>query len=299
MKILYVTSYAAYGDLMVVNGIVNFLTSFYDKIILFMDYNLENNDKVYSKLFGHNSKVMLMSFDYFMNNGSNFDHSNDDVDFLYLLQPEHWASSCQKDNTLIGQRGYTVCGTDFLKRIKPKNTFSSFINPIGDHLKLKYDENRYQEYILNDATCFCLRSKIPPEIFHTNFNYERCYEEEEKLFDSLNLPDEYSVICEYGDYKVNRDYITCDHIVNLHKLSNFFDVVKVIEEATEIHLIPNSICALVYYLQVSSRIKRKKVFYNVNARMEVESSFSCDNNFIIKFYENLVSNPKLDNWSFV
>lgn len=291
MKILYVTSYAAYGDLMIVNGIVNFLTNFYDQIILFMDYNFENKQKVYSKLFGHNSKVTLMSYDYFMINGSNFNHSKDEVDFLYFLQPEHWASSCQMGDTLLVERGYTICGTDFLKRITPKNIFSSFINPIGDHLNLRYDESKYIKYILDDVGCLSLRSKIPTEVLHNNFNYERCYEDEDKLFNSLNLPDEYSVICEYGDYKVNRDYITCDHIINLHKLSNYFDIVKVIEEATEIHLIPNSISAFIYFLQVTFKIKKKKVFYNMNARIE--------DDFVTVFYNNLVSNPKLNNWSFI
>ena len=258
MKILYISTYDSIGDNLSINGMVNFLSYYYEKIIIFMDYNFS---KCYEVLYSYNSKVEIMSYDYFMINGHNFDHSNDDIDFLYLLELSTWRDTCKSGNTLLCKRGYTICATDFLERITPNNIFSE-CNPIGTHLNIQYDTKLYKD--LNQFVV--VRDKLPIEIKYRNFHYDRLYEQEEKLFKKLNLPKEYAVICEYGLNKINKKYISSEHIVNLHNISNFFDTVKLIENATEIHLIENSLAIFVYLLQLSGKIEKKKVHFHLYVR---------------------------------
>jgi hypothetical protein len=282
MKILYVSTYDSMGDNLSINGMINFLSYYYEKIIIFMDFNFS---KCYEVLYAHNSKVETMSHDYFMINGSNFDHSNDEVDFLYLLELSTWRDTCKIENTFLCKRGHTICATDFLERVTPKNVFSES-NPIGSYLNIKYDEEIYK----NLSEFVVVRDKIPLEIKYRNFHYDRVYEEEEKLFNKLNLPEKYAVVCEYGENKIDKKYIKSECVVNLHNISNFFDTVKIIENASEIHLIENSVAIFVYLLQLSGKIEKKKVHFHLYVRKY---------DVWRKNFYKLFTNPKLDNWSFI
>lgn len=161
--------------------------------------------------------------------------------------------------------------------------------------------NKYhnEEYSVNDnASAFYSNLGISPELRISKFNYQRDYEEEEKLYTSLNLPDEYSVICEMGDNIIDRKYIQTDNIVNLHHLTdNFLNILKVIENANDIHLIENSISLFVYHMQHIGAMKNVDINLHSYARKEPHRRCDgpdCNNKFL-----NMLKYPQLDNWNFI
>lgn len=156
-----------------------------------------------------------------------------------------------------------------------------------------------QTFVSSDnASKFYSELGIDPKIRIQNFNYNRSMEKEEKLYNSLNLPKKYSVICEMSDNMIKRDYIKEDYIVNLHKLSdNFMYTLKVIENASEVHLIENSISLFVYHMQ--HVLKMKMIDINLHTYARQEPHRKCDNPNSNNLYLNMLKCPKLPNWSFI
>lgn len=299
MKILYVSTYYAHGDLISTNGLINFLSLHYDLIFILTHWNFIN---VVEDMYRNNPKIKPMSFDYFMIYADFSQlHKDDDVEFLYLYSEN--MKTCRVENSLVFD-DCNVTVDDFLSKNISDKVYDEN-NPIGT--KFGFDILKING--LDLTSNFYNRSGLPSEIKFINFNFERFYDDEDKLLNSLNLPPEYAVICEYNkipekddNYSVrhtgnttqyepiNRQYIKTDHLINLHLLSEkYFDVVKVIENATEVHLIENSFSLLVYFLQMTGRMKKIPInFHSYVRKEEARKDF-------IKMYLN----PKLDNWNFI
>lgn len=156
-----------------------------------------------------------------------------------------------------------------------------------------------EEFLVNDnASSFYSNLGFSPDIRIKNFNYKRDHVEEENLFSSLELPDEYSVVCEMEDNTIDRQYVQTQNIVNLHRLTdNFLNVLKVIENANDIHLIENSISLFVYHMQNIRAMKNVDINLHAYARKEPHRRCDgpeCNNKFL-----NMLKYPELDNWNFI
>ena len=157
-----------------------------------------------------------------------------------------------------------------------------------------------------------------------NFYFKRDFEKEDELFQRLSLNDKkYNVICEYSDCEINHGYIQNNDImkINLHNLSpDFLDIIKIIENAQEVHLVENSISLLVYYLQNKFLMKDVKVTIHASSRKEPHrraykeyfdelmnnqtdlvdlNTRDRDASGEKNFYLNMFLYPKLKNWEFV
>lgn len=155
-----------------------------------------------------------------------------------------------------------------------------------------------ESFIVNDnASSFYSELGLNPEIRVSSFNYVRDHEEEDKLYQSLNLPEEYCVICETEDNIIDKKYIR-GSTINLHKLTdNFLNILKVIENAKEVHLIENSIALFVYHMQNIE--KMKMVSINLHAYARKESHRKCDESECNNKFLNMLQYPKLSNWNFI
>jgi len=306
MKILYISSYYCHGDSISINGMVNFFTYHYDKVIILTHWNFISTS---SNLYRANPKVFSMSYDYFMGNIWKENHKDDQVDFLNLYTEDfydrHLNMSCVKSDGFA----YDDCNVtifDFLSKGISENVYDKY-NLIGK--KFGFDIPR--EEGLDLTSDFYNRVGLPTEMKYLNFNFDRMVDDEDKLFEGLDLPSEYGVICngnhmissksnnygirftrwEQSNYsQIKTEYIKSDRVVNLHLLSEkYFDIVKVVENASEINLIENSISLLIYYLQLTGRMKKVPITFHTYVRQEEER----------KDFVNMFLNPKLENWTFV
>lgn len=149
----------------------------------------------------------------------------------------------------------------------------------------------------DNASSFYAELGLYPKLRISKFNYERDIESEDNLYQSLNLPLNYSVVCEMEEEMVDRKYVSGE-IINLHRITdNFLNILKVIENANEIHLVENSIALFVYHMQNINKMKDKQINLHAYARKEPHRRCDgpdCNNKFL-----NMLQYPKLENWNFI
>jgi len=309
MKILYVSSMYAHGDQLSINGMINFLSFYYDKIIMLTHWNfVDTLEKIYQE----NHKVQSMSYDYFMYTNIKNNHLDDDVEFLYLMPEivgphkmnmwEATSISPKYHNSLCDDGNISI--SDYLSKKISTQVYTEK-NPIGR--KFGFTEKRIDG--LDITSEYYNAHGFPQEIKHRCFNIPRFFDEEEELSGKLETSEPYAVVCEYNvkpkkDYSVlhtvgvnyqeesmiDRKYIKTDNVINLHLLSKkYFDIIGLIENATEVHLIENSITMLVYCMQLTGRMKKVPVNVHLYSRKEE----------IRKEYYKMYMTPKLDNWNFI
>jgi hypothetical protein len=149
----------------------------------------------------------------------------------------------------------------------------------------------------DNASSFYTELGIDPKIRISKFSYDRDFESEDKLYQSLNLSSDYSVICEMEDGMIDRKYIN-GKVINLHKLTgNFLNILKIIENANEIHLVENSIALFVYHMQSINKLKNVPI--NLHAYARKESHRRCDGPECNNKFLNMLKCPKLENWNFI
>lgn len=160
----------------------------------------------------------------------------------------------------------------------------------------KYTDQSF--HITDNASGFYGHLGISPEIRLNYFNYIRDYDKENELYESLNLPEDYVVICEMENEMIDRNYIKKSNIVNLHKITdNFMHTLKLIENAKEVHLIENSISLFVYHMQYSKKMNQIPINLHAYARKELHRR--CDSPDCNNFYLNMLRFPILENWNFI
>jgi hypothetical protein len=302
MKILFVSVYYGIGDYLSTNGLINFLSIYYDQIFILCHWN---DVEFLNLMYRNNDRIGPMSIDYFYHlkienqKFCNFSVNENTFDFLSVVDLQHW--DCKS----------YVSASDFLSKELPGQCFFNFDEPgslpIGK--KFGFDGIDLDDNLDNASFMFYNSIGLPHEIKYKNFSFNRLYEDENKLFNSLNIESHYTVICEYSgpniedlipsvtvDNLIDRKYLSDkNRIINLHKLSpKYFDIVKVIENANEVHLIENSIALFVYYLQISGRMKPIPIKLHAYARKEEKRNYKIKPKFL-----NMLLTPKLDNWEFI
>lgn len=259
MKTLIYQVYDAFGDWISCNGMIRHLSKDYDKVILVLD--TDGCLSFVKDLFKDNSKVDFVSLSHYHNMCS----SHEDFDVIDVRVNETYSH--------------------------PGNTGSYFS-------KNNHYGNYRAEKITDNASGFYINLGFSPEIRIKDFYYERDYESEEKLCESLNLPNDYAVICEMEENMICRDYIKSENIINLHRITdNFAKTIRLIENAKEVHLIENSISLLVYHMQMIGKMKSIPVNLHTYARKESHRQCdgpNCNNKFL-----NMLRCPMIDNWRFI
>jgi hypothetical protein len=97
---------------------------------------------------------------------------------------------------------------------------------------------------------------------------------------------------------VERKYVNEECVVNLHRLTNnFMNTMKVIENASDVHLIENSISLFVYHLQHISKMKPVDINLHTYARQEPHRK--CTSPDSDNLYLNMLKCPQLPNWKFI
>lgn len=252
MKTLVFVVYDAFGDWISTNGMIRYLSEFYDEVYLVHDTPAVVPFTTH--MFRDNIKITPVEG--VINPGNECDVIDVRVNEIY---------------TNPGNVG---------KYFNKMNKFSS------------------ESFVSNDnASSFYSEIGIDPKFRITKFDYVRDHEKEDELFNSLNLPSEYSVICEMEDGMIDKKYVS-GSVVNLHRIcDNFLNTLKIIENANEIHLVENSISLFVYHMQNIG--KMKNVLINLHAYSRKENHRKCDGPDCNNKFLNMLKYPQLDNWNFI
>lgn len=279
---IYFKPYYGYGDWLSVNGMIRFLSKNYSEVNLIVDGSEDIN--FISNLYRDILNINLI----YQNQITEFSLSL--YDYLDL---QIW---------------------DQFENDK-KNIYNRF-NPIGkqfnfDHYKLNDScyqrtesphnfNNNCKSILENNASSFYVAAGIPKEIRLNEFYYERDCQSENNFFSQLNPPEDYVVVCDYGSNLINKNYIKHKnfYVININNISQkYFDVIKIIENAKEVHLIENSIALLVYHLQYKNLMKNVPINIHTYARKEpCRRCISPDNSNV---YLDMLLCPKLENWNFI
>lgn len=285
IKRIFIIQYVGYGDWLSISGMVRFLTTKYNHVYIIAD---GGNYDFIKQLYRDDSKIKVIYFNQ-ANQIINFDDGENDILNLKTLDKQ----------SLDPRENYY----NLYRQIGPKLGFEQEeVDP--DWFKLSGDPCKWKEgteYILeNNASGFYVSAGIPKEYRLDYFHYQRHTESEDRFFDNLNLPERYAVISEYGQNTLNRDHIKNKDIfvLNVNNIAqNYFDIIKVLEKAEEVHLLENSTSLLTYYLQYNKLMDDVEINFHAYGRREpARKCISKDDHNI---FLDMVTFPKLKNWNFI
>jgi len=259
MKTIFIRQYDAFGDWVSANGLIRYLIQeyFYEKVYLVLEYNQSRKNFV-ELLYGDDSRISTI-MDYELENTCTI---KDDVIDIRV-----------NENHL----------------------------PIGS-LHYWSNQNKYGNYVhsgpASNSDNFYLKLGIDPAIKNKYFFFSRKTNLENTLYNRLDLKESYSVICDYGENLIDKKYIKHSNIVNLHNISpNLVDILKILENSDDIHLIENTVSLFVYHLQAANLLDSFEV--NLHAYARKESHRKCDGSDCNNQFLNMLLLPKLQNWEVI
>ena len=259
MKTIFVRQYDAFGDWISINGLVRYLIKEYKykKVYLVLEYN-ETRKNFVNFLYGDDPRIETI-----------MDH--------------HFESICNIDYDVIDTR---------VNEWHPKvvsRSYWSVENPL---------ENYIHSGLVSNSDNFYLKLGVDPLIKNKYFFFSRKLDLENNLFDILGLKKPYSVVCDYGENLIDRKHVKYSNVVNLHNISpNLVDILKILENSDDIHLIENTVSLFVYHLQAANLLDPFKV--NLHAYARKEPHRICDGSDCNNLYLNMLLLPKLKNWEFI
>lgn len=183
-------------------------------------------------------------------------------------------------------------------------------NKLGN-LYSHYTLDPFKDPLPSNPSCFYHYLGLSDDIRTQYFYFSRNVNEENSLFNRLNLiKNDYIAICQPPDMKIKDQYLSDKKIINIHNLSpKFTDTLKIIENASEVHLTDTSPSLFVYHLQYKNLMDLKTINFHSYARMGDRSCTGIDETNIFTNYNKYYNNnlrcinamltPKLDNWNFI
>ena len=282
-KKLFFSPFDGVGDLISLNGMVRYLCEKYDEVH-FVIY--QDQSSTLKKLFSDLPNLIVCR---------NFSQIN--------IEPEDDFVNLQIWNQ--ERRDYSEYSNYYDRYNKIGKKFNLPINEIDDDCYIRIKNNsslteKSKKVLFNNSDAFYVSMGIPKEYRTEKFHYERNYDEENKFFEQLNLPDEYVVLGDNSKNVINKSLIGDKdlYVVNVSNISNnIFNTIKIIENAKEVHLIENAISLITYHLQYKNLMK--KVPINLHTYSRTESPRICTSLSESNAFLDMYLNPKLNTFNFV
>lgn len=278
MKLAILLIHNAIGDFLTNNGIVNFLLEYYDKIVIsttLVSFKQKNTITYLKILHNKNiNKILILNF-------NDINKITNDYNFIDIF------------NLMLNKN----------KKLNINFKYNNFYDN-NNNLINNFNVNKKYFFfnkndLLDNGTKHYKNVGLNKNVRLDFFHYERNLNEENKTYKEIlkrfNISDnKYNIICEgiqCDNIKaiIDKKYIHNNYFnINIHNLvSNPLYLIKLLENASEIHLIENSHCLMIYYLQYKNLMKKNNIYYHIYSRKRPESQ---------KLFYNMVLNPKLNNW---
>lgn len=268
---IYILIHNAIGDFLTTNGLLHFLSTLYDNVYIassIISLEKTNNNILYLKeLYKDCKNINVISYQHLLN--------------------------ISKTNKII------VINAMLKQNRKLKNNKNINLIDHDNWLEVDYIYKYKEVDYIDNSSKHYYNCGLNIQIRIDYFFYKRDHEKEDmyykKILKNNNIEDnKYNIICEgkQGDGAnalIDRKYIKNNNkIINIHHLvDNPLFLIKLLEEANEVHLIENSHCLMIYYMQSKQLMKIREINYHIYSRTRPTSQ---------KDFYKMVLNPKLNNW---
>lgn len=283
-KKIFINQYCGYGDWISVSGMARFLATKYEEVNIIGD---GGNYNFISDLYKDKSRIKVIGANEMME----YINCKNDWDYLDLKTGDSPSTPTVENHyNMFNQLGLKL-GLPAIQ-IDP-----NWFRLEGDPCQFFVESKPVLE---NNAAAFYCSAGIPKNYRLDYFYYERNIESENNFFESLNLPEKYIVISEYGNNLLNRKFIKNKdlYILNINDIAqNYFDVIKVIENAEEVHLLENSTALISYHLQYKNLMKQVEIQFHTYGRRE--PARKCISEDSSNIFMDMMTCPKLKNWNFI
>jgi len=269
-KELLFIGYSAYGDYLSLNGMTRYLLNFFKKIYYITEHinHIKYIEILYNDIL---DKINIYTYD--------------NIDFIL---------NKNKNNIIIFNQMLNNNKNLFLND-NNKNIYYNCDNNISKYLN---NENIIiNQKNISNSTSFYFNNGLNPGIINDYFYFKRNYFEEDKYYNfalnkiNISPEDKYIIISELNNIKINYDYIVKKNLKTIN-ICNLVEqplyLIKLLENAEEIHLFEHSNALMIYYLQITNNFNYKNIIYlHLYVRNRGKSI-----NDMYKF-------PKLTNWEFI
>jgi hypothetical protein len=104
---------------------------------------------------------------------------------------------------------------------------------------------------------------------------------------NISIGEDYIVVCDAPESKIRDEYKKTKY-VNINFCTNHpLNLITILENAKEIHLIDNSNVLFIYYLYMSGLVKLENITIHIYSRNRFE------------YYYKMFMNPKVENWKII
>lgn len=272
----------AYGDFLSYNGLIRFMLKYYDIVYIKTDNKfIEHLTYLYNDVL---DRVHFLTIDETVNVINN----NKDISVLNSLQyvdfDENGVTSKVSSDRFGNLNVRSLVDNDFY--FNGDNKISDFLN-----LESEYTENKL-EYIDN-ASNFYVNLGLNPDIRYNNFFYNRNLYLEDQLYkelllrNNINENEEYAIICEIPGHSIKDEYKKMKNVNINYCTNNPLRLIKLLENAKEIHLIDDSHVLFFYYLYMSNTVKIDNINVHIYSRNRFE------------YYYKMFMNPKIETWKII
>jgi hypothetical protein len=283
MKVLVFNTVSNCGDLLTFNGLLNNLQKYYDKIILYLppqkeldkEKRLETLHEFGKELYKNITKLEIVhEYKNLINIYPN----------LHLLD-----SYCNHGDTYKKNNWFNLSNNRYIHR---RNPLYNVINVDKNDICPKNIKP------ISNSDHYYISLGLKTSIRLDEFIYERNKEEEDKVYEKFKK-DKYVIICEFDKHWrgpnnkenfLNKDFIKNKDLpkINIHFLvKNQLFLLKLIENAEEIHLMEGSLALMIYHMQYLNIMKRMKIYFHTYCR---PTRMACVDMMLM---------PKLENWELI
>jgi hypothetical protein len=271
----------AYGDFLSYNGMIRFLLNYFDKIYIKADNNfLDYLNDLYNDIL---DRVIFVSIDDVINIAS-----NKKTPVLNLIQYVDF-----DENGVTSIVNADKFQNISLKSIVPSELYFNGDNKISGFLNLGPEYTNSNLDYIDNASNFYTNVGLNPEIRYKYFSYNRLMNDEYILYQELlsrnniSIGEDYIVVCDAPESKIRDEYKKTKY-VNINFCTNHpLNLITILENAKEIHLIDNSNVLFIYYLYMSGLVKLENITIHIYSRNRFE------------YYYKMFMNPKVENWKII
>ena len=272
----------AYGDFLSYNGMVRFLLNYFDKVYIKADSRfLDYLNDLYNDVL---DKVIFMSDVQIID----FINQNKNIAVLNLIQYVDFNES--GITSVVNSYKF---GNISLKSIVSDKLYFNGDNKISSFLNLDFEYTNSNLDYIDNASNFYTNIGLNPEIRYKYFYYNRLINGEDNSYkellvkNNISVEEDYIVICDTDTNKIRDEYKNIKY-VNIDFCTNRpLQLITLLENAKEIHLIDNSNVLFLYYLQMAGLTKFDNVTIHIYSRNRFE------------YYYKMFMNPKIESWKII